>query len=71
VAIARALAARPRLLLCDEPTGNLDSATATTVLDLVDELHGDGMTVVLITHDAQVAARASRTITMKDGKVGG
>jgi putative ABC transport system ATP-binding protein len=70
VAIARALAARPRLLLCDEPTGNLDSATAATVLDLVGELHRDGMTVVLITHDAQVAARASRAVTIKDGEVG-
>ena len=69
VAIARALVASPRLLLCDEPTGNLDSATATTVLDLVDELHREGMTVVLITHDPQVAARATRRIQMMDGRV--
>lgn len=69
VAIARALAVRPRLLLCDEPTGNLDTATAAGVLDLIDELHRDGMTVVLITHDPQVAARATRAIRIQDGVI--
>ncbi|MGI5254123.1 ABC transporter ATP-binding protein [Actinacidiphila glaucinigra] len=67
VAVARALVARPSLLLCDEPTGNLDTATAESVLRLLDELHGDGMTLVVITHDPAVAARARRTITIRDG----
>ncbi len=67
VAIARALAADPSLLLCDEPTGNLDSRTAASVLDLLDALHRDGMTLVVITHDAQVAARGGRTVTIRDG----
>ncbi|MFE7811039.1 ABC transporter ATP-binding protein [Streptomyces sp. NPDC057433] len=67
VAIARALAGRPTLLLCDEPTGNLDSATADAVLGLLDELNDQGMTVVVITHDAAVAARGSRRITIRDG----
>lgn len=69
VAVARALAGRPSLLLCDEPTGNLDSSTAAGVLELVDELHRDGMTVVLITHDPQVAGRADRSISIKDGSI--
>lgn len=67
VAIARALAAEPSLLLCDEPTGNLDSQTASSVLDVLDRLHQDGMTTVVITHDAQVAARGQRTVTIRDG----
>ncbi|WP_327073729.1 ABC transporter ATP-binding protein [Kitasatospora purpeofusca] len=69
VAIARALAAQPSLLLCDEPTGNLDSQTAASVLDLLDGLNRDGMTVVVITHDAEVARRGRRTITIRDGQV--
>ncbi|MER5882542.1 ABC transporter ATP-binding protein [Streptomyces sp. NPDC001941] len=67
VAVARALVARPSLLLCDEPTGNLDTATAASVLRLLDELHADGITLVVITHDPAVAARASRTVTLRDG----
>ncbi|WTX00526.1 ABC transporter ATP-binding protein [Streptomycetaceae bacterium NBC_01309] len=67
VAIARALAPRPALLLCDEPTGNLDTTTADSVLSLLDELHTAGMTVMLITHDPQVAARGTRTLTIRDG----
>lgn len=67
VAIARALAANPSLLLCDEPTGNLDSATSTAVLDLIGDLHADGMTVVIITHDPAAAARAERMLHMRDG----
>ncbi|WP_406287931.1 ABC transporter ATP-binding protein [Streptomyces sp. NBC_00209] len=67
VAIARALVGRPSLLLCDEPTGNLDSATAESVLRLLEELHRDGMTVIVITHDAAVAARGQRTLTLRDG----
>jgi putative ABC transport system ATP-binding protein len=69
VAIARALVTRPSLLLCDEPTGNLDSATATTVLDLIAGLHRDGMTIAMITHDPAVAARAARAVTIRDGQV--
>ncbi|WP_409474865.1 ABC transporter ATP-binding protein [Streptomyces sp. HC307] len=67
VAIARALVSRPSLLLCDEPTGNLDSNNADTVLRLLEDLHDDGMTVLLITHDAEVAARGARTVTIRDG----
>lgn len=67
VAIARALVAEPSLLLCDEPTGNLDTETASAILDLLDLLHEDGMTIAVITHDAQVAARGQRTITIRDG----
>ncbi|MGW1224040.1 ABC transporter ATP-binding protein [Streptomyces sp. NPDC002530] len=67
VAIARALAAGPSLLLCDEPTGNLDTANAATVLALLTELHAEGMTVLLITHDPGIAARGQRTVTIRDG----
>ncbi|MEU8627651.1 ABC transporter ATP-binding protein [Streptomyces sp. NPDC048669] len=67
VAIARALVARPSLLLCDEPTGNLDTATARSVLGLLAELHTDGMTVLVITHDPEVAGRGARTVTIRDG----
>ncbi|NEC69916.1 ABC transporter ATP-binding protein [Streptomyces sp. SID9727] len=67
VAIARALVARPSLLLCDEPTGNLDTANAATVLELLDELHADGMTVLVITHDGEVAGRGLRTVAIRDG----
>ncbi|MFE2721366.1 ABC transporter ATP-binding protein [Kitasatospora sp. NPDC059327] len=67
VAIARALVGRPALLLCDEPTGNLDTVTARSVLALLDELHAQGLTVLLITHDPQVAARGRRTVAIRDG----
>lgn len=67
VAIARALVNRPSLLLCDEPTGNLDSQNADTVMKLLDALHADGFTIVVITHDAHVAARADRAVSIKDG----
>ncbi|MDX2294421.1 MULTISPECIES: ABC transporter ATP-binding protein [Streptomyces] len=66
VAIARALVGRPSLLLCDEPTGNLDSTTAESILRLLETLHGDGMTIVLITHDPGVAARGQRTLSIQD-----
>jgi putative ABC transport system ATP-binding protein len=71
VAIARALVANPSLLLCDEPTGNLDSRNTAAVLDLFDGLRGDGLTVVLITHDPQVARHANRTVSIVDGQLGG
>jgi putative ABC transport system ATP-binding protein len=67
VAIARALVNRPSLLLCDEPTGNLDSRNAATLMDLLDQLNAAGFTIVVITHDAAVAAHAGRTIAISDG----
>jgi len=67
VAIARALVNRPSLLLCDEPTGNLDSRNAATVLELLDELNAAGFTIVVITHDANVASHARRAIAISDG----
>jgi len=67
VAIARALVGNPRLLLCDEPTGNLDSATAAKVLDLIDDLHDRGVTIIVITHDPTTAQRAQRRVMLRDG----
>ncbi|MGW1775076.1 ABC transporter ATP-binding protein [Streptomyces sp. NPDC002104] len=67
VAIARALVARPSLLLCDEPTGNLDTGNAEAVLQLLEALNAEGITIVLITHDLAVAARGRRTVTIRDG----
>jgi putative ABC transport system ATP-binding protein len=69
VAIARALVTEPDLLLADEPTGNLDSASTADVLGLLHDVHGQGRTVVLITHDADVAARAERIVRIEDGLV--
>src|SRR5215211_3365845 len=71
VAIARALAAHPRLIWADEPTGNLDSERAAAVMDLLSDLHAEGLTLVLVTHDPTVAARADRLITVKDGELVG
>ena len=69
VAIARALAARPALILADEPTGNLDSRTGAEVMALFHELHDAGNTIVLITHDAKIAAQTPRAIHIHDGRV--
>ena len=69
VAIARALVTEPRLILADEPTGNLDSATGEEVLQLFHELNDAGSTIVLITHDSDVAVRAGRQIHVRDGRI--
>ena len=69
VAIARALLMKPALLLADEPTGNLDSKSAADVLGLIDEVHRGGQTVVLVTHDRDVAAHAPREIRLHDGRI--
>jgi len=68
-AIARALAGRPSLVMADEPTGNLDSATGAAILELLGELHDEGTTIVLITHDQEVAAAMERRIEIKDGRI--
>lgn len=69
VAIARALVGNPKLLLADEPTGALDSVTSEDVMALLYELNGQGLTVIIITHDHEVAAAARRIVTFKDGKI--
>ena len=71
VAIARALANRPALLLADEPTGALDSATSRTVMDIFHDLHRQGMTIVLITHSQQLAEECQRILTLQDGRIVG
>jgi putative ABC transport system ATP-binding protein len=69
VAMARALVTEPALILADEPTGNLDSTSTADILDLLDELHDAGRTVVLITHEHDVAARAGRIVRLRDGLI--
>lgn len=69
VALARALCAQPRLLLCDEPTGALDQDSRNAILDLLDELHASGHTIVMITHDPFVASRAVSRYRVEDGRV--
>lgn len=69
IAIARAIAARPPLILADEPTGNLDSRTGDEIMQIFHELHDRGNTIVLITHDENVAKQASRSIRILDGRV--
>lgn len=69
VAVARALINEPALILADEPTGNLDSASGENILGLFEELHASGVTLMIVTHDESVAARADRTIEIRDGKI--
>ena len=67
VGIARALANRPALLLADEPTGNLDSLSSADAMSFLKELHAEGMTVLLVTHDANIGSAAQRILRLKDG----
>jgi putative ABC transport system ATP-binding protein len=69
VAIARALINDPKILLCDEPTGNLDSVTGTQIMDLLTRLNREGRTVVMVTHETRIAAYADRIVTIIDGRV--
>lgn len=69
VSIARALVNQPQILLADEPTGALDSSTSAEIMNLLDEMHRDGLTVILVTHDQEVASYAKRVIRLKDGLV--
>ena len=69
VAIARALATQPKLLLADEPTGNLDSSMADEVLDLIQQLHQSGATILMVTHDESLASRAQRCTRLRDGRI--
>ncbi|MDF7806593.1 ABC transporter ATP-binding protein [Pontiellaceae bacterium B12219] len=69
VAIARSLVCDPILMLADEPTGNLDSKTGNEILELIDELHAEGKTIVMVTHDDEIAHRAQRVVTFRDGNI--
>ena len=68
-AIGRALMNEPELLLADEPTGNLDSVTGNSILEVLEKLNKQGQTIVMITHDERIAKRAGRTVTLVDGKI--
>ena len=69
VAIARAIAQAPPVILADEPTGNLDSGSTKEIMEILKGLHQDGRTVILITHDNEIAGQAKRVIKIKDGKI--
>jgi putative ABC transport system ATP-binding protein len=69
VAVARALVNQPSLLLADEPTGNLDSATSEGIMKLFEKLHAEGQTIIIVTHEADIAARARRIVRMRDGQI--
>ncbi len=69
VAVARALVGRPAILLADEPTGNLDSATTAEIMGLFDQLHGDGQTIIIVTHEPEIAEHCLREVRLRDGLV--
>ena len=69
MAIARALVCNPSILLADEPTGNLDSKTSENILDVFDQLHHEGQTIIMVTHEENLAKHAKRIINMKDGRI--
>jgi putative ABC transport system ATP-binding protein len=69
VAIARALVTEPSILLADEPTGNLDSATSEEIMALFDDLHASGHTIILVTHEADIAKHARRVLVLRDGAI--
>ena len=69
VAIARAIAAKPPVILADEPTGNLDSKSTQEIMNVLKDLHQSGRTVILITHDDEIAAQVKRVIRIKDGRI--
>jgi putative ABC transport system ATP-binding protein len=69
VAIARALVTRPSIILADEPTGNLDSHTSEEIMQLFGRLHAEGQTIIMVTHEADIAAHAARVVTLRDGVI--
>jgi putative ABC transport system ATP-binding protein len=69
VAVARALVTDPAILMADEPTGNLDSATGFAILDLIDQLHASGLTIIMVTHDERIAERCQRVVRLRDGVI--
>ena len=69
VAIARALVTSPSILLADEPTGNLDSKTSVEIMELFDQLHSEGHTLIIVTHEDEIAAHCRSVVEMKDGKI--
>ncbi|MCG2724759.1 MAG: ATP-binding cassette domain-containing protein, partial [Elusimicrobia bacterium] len=69
VAMARAIANKPELIIADEPTGNLDSKTGKNIVDLLKKLNDGGLTIIMVTHDKELAKTASKIITMKDGRI--
>jgi putative ABC transport system ATP-binding protein len=69
VAIARALVGHPAILLADEPTGNLDSKTSQEIMVLIDQLHKDGQTIIIVTHEPDIASHCERVIQLEDGRV--
>jgi putative ABC transport system ATP-binding protein len=69
VAIARALVTRPSIILADEPTGNLDSKTSDEIMQVIERLHADGQTIIMVTHEQDIAAHAQRVVTLRDGLV--
>ena len=71
VAVARALVMNPSIILADEPTGNLDSVTSDGIMELFSEINKDGNTVIVVTHEEDIAAHAERVIRLKDGKISG